>query len=169
MHPGVGPDRPAFHFDKIVYLADTNAEGNVYFARFFEWQGMAREELFRVAVPDHAELMASGIKLVTLNAWMSYKHEARLFDEVRISIRIINLTRTSLELRFAFLKKPAFDLLGIGGEKIAFLHNGKLIPLPPSVLTSAEKFMDQLSSADQDMPTELLRQPPRRTQLASQE
>ncbi len=29
--------------DVNSYLKDSNADGNIYFARYFEWQGMCRE------------------------------------------------------------------------------------------------------------------------------
>jgi enediyne core biosynthesis thioesterase len=29
-----------------VYLKDSNATGNIYFARYFEWQGICREKWF---------------------------------------------------------------------------------------------------------------------------
>src|SRR5437762_1629723 len=63
----------AFVFLKTVYLSDTNAFGNTYFAKYFEWQGMARESFFnRVLFPDQQAFLASGIKLITAEAEHKY-------------------------------------------------------------------------------------------------
>lgn len=61
-----GAEKKEFNFSKTVYLSDTNMEGNVYFARYFNWQGEAREEFYRQHYPLH--LLQSGLKLITVNA-----------------------------------------------------------------------------------------------------
>src|SRR5436189_1700927 len=62
----------AFVFQKTVYLSDTNAFGNTYFAKYFEWQGMVRESFFkRCLVSDYKAFIASGIKLITAEAEMN--------------------------------------------------------------------------------------------------
>jgi len=130
-----------FIFEKVVYLTVTNAEGNVYFARFFEWQGMAREEFFRQNVPDHLEIIGSGVRLITANAWMTYHSECRLFDVANIRVNTANLKPASLELIFTFLKKGTGELIGRGGEKLTFATNGQLIHIPPSIRQNAERFL----------------------------
>ena len=131
-----------FVFARVAYLADTNAEGNVYFARFFEWQGMAREEFFRSNVPDCMKIMQSGIRIITKNAWMVFQHEGRLFDDVEIRIQTSNLKPMSLELVFTFRNKATGEILGRGGEKLAFTNaEGKLIPVPTSVMENAKRFL----------------------------
>ena len=131
-----------FQFEKRVYLADTNAEGNVYFAKFFDLQGMAREEFFRQNVPDHAAIMQSGTKLITTNAWMVYKHECRLFDEIAVEVQTANLKPMSLELVFTFTNKTTRQVIGRGGQKLAFVDSsGRLIAVPASVQENAKRFL----------------------------
>lgn len=131
-----------FVFEKVVYLTDTNAEGNVYFARFFEWQGMAREEFLRQNVPDHMEILGSGVRLITANAWMTYQSECRLFDVVKIKINTASLKPASLELVFTFLKKGTDEPIGRGGERLTFASkDGQLIQIPKSIRENAERFL----------------------------
>lgn len=126
-------------FSRRVYLSDTNAEGNTYFANYFEWQGMAREDFFRVAVPDHMELLRSGIKLITVSAWMKFERETHLFDEVSIKIRTVSLKKMSMELEFTFLSEKTHEIVALGGQKLAFADSeGHLVPIPSSIRAGAE-------------------------------
>lgn len=127
-----------FSFYKRVFLTDTNAEGNVYFARYFDWQGMAREDFFRQAVPDHMKVMASGTKLITVHAWIKYEQETKLFDEIVIKIRTVSLKKMSMELDFVYFNSRTKSIVAIGGQKLAFSDkDGKLIPIPPSIRAGA--------------------------------
>lgn len=141
-----------FVFPKVVYLGDTNAEGNVYFARFFEWQGMAREEFLKVNVPDCMEIMRAGIRIVTKNAWMVFQHECRLFDNVEIQIQTANLKPMSLELIFTFRNKASGTTLGRGGERLAFTNGeGKLVPVPSSIMENAKRFLTERAQELQEI------------------
>ncbi len=127
-----------FVFHKRAFLRDTNAEGNVYFAHYFEWQGEAREDFFRQAVPDHMELLQSGTKLITVHSWIKYEQEAFVFDEILIKIRTVSLRKMSMELSFTYLNKNTEKILAIGGQKLAFAdREGNLIPIPPSIRAGA--------------------------------
>lgn len=138
-----------FTFEKIVYLNDTNAEGNVYFAQYFNWQGMAREEFYRRNFP--LELWASGIKLITCDASVKYKQEAILFDEVLIEVAIDNLKNMSLELIFTYTRKQDGALLAKGRQKIAFADaSGELIPVPEPIQRNAQYFLVKKTDKGKD-------------------
>lgn len=93
-----------FYIVKTVYLSDTNAFGNTYFAKYFEWQGMAREAfLARHLVPDVSVLMKSGIKLITAEASHCYKHETVVYDRVRVEVRAGHPKHATVELLFTFV------------------------------------------------------------------
>ena len=128
-----------FLFSKTVFLTDTNAEGNSYFARYFEWQGMAREDYFRHAVPNHMEIMRSGTKLITVHSWIKFERETHLFDEVLIKVQTLSLKKMSMELGFTYINKQTEDSVAIGGQKLAFANpSGELIPIPDSIRAGAE-------------------------------
>ncbi len=127
-----------FVFRKRVYLTDTNAEGNVYFARYFDWQGQAREDFLRQAVPDHMEILRSGTKLITVHAWLKYEHESHVFDEISIHIRTISLKKMSMELEFTYINEATGKIIAIGGQKLAFADaSGNLIVVPASIRAGA--------------------------------
>jgi hypothetical protein len=63
-----------------VYLKDSNATGNIYFARYFEWQGICREKwFFECIAPDM--LQSLGV-FVTKEARQNYIHETFAFQRI---------------------------------------------------------------------------------------
>ena len=131
-----------FVFSKRVFLTDTNAEGNVYFARYFEWQGMAREDYFRQAVPNHMAIMQSGTKLITVHAWLRYESETHLFDEVLIKVQTTVLKKMSMELSFTYVNKQTGQRIATGSQKLAFAGpDGRLIPVPTPIRIGASSCM----------------------------
>ena len=127
-------DQKKFIFLKRVYLADANTQGNAYFARFFDWQGMAREEFLRVAVPNHETLFLAGLRLLTVEASVEYKREARLFDEIEVGIQVPWIKRTNFELAFTFINTTRGELLAVGKQIIACGNaEGKLVEIPAEI------------------------------------
>lgn len=123
-----------FVFRKRVYLSDTNAQGNVYFARFFEWQGEAREEYLRVAVPDHEHLFKAGLRLLTVEAAAEYKGEARLYDDIEIVMSVPWIKRASFQLNFDIMKAQTNQSLAVGKQLITCANSeGKLIAIPQPI------------------------------------
>lgn len=123
-----------FIFQKRVYLSDTNAQGNVYFARIFEWQGEAREEYLRVAVPNHEDLFKTGLRLLTVEAAAEYKGEARLYDEIKIIITVTSIKRASFQLCFNIMNALTGQSLSVGRQLITCANSeGKLIAIPQPI------------------------------------
>ncbi len=69
-----------FSHAMTIYLKDSNAYGNTYFARYFEWQGICRERwFFECIAPDM--LQAEGV-FITKHARQDYVHETFPFQEI---------------------------------------------------------------------------------------
>lgn len=135
-----------FVFEKIVYLHDTNIFGNVYFARYFEWQGMAREEFLRQIMPNIQQFLKSGIRLVTIEASIQYKKEATLFDQVLIKLKVDNLKISTFDLIFTYVNRNTNEVIAVGKQKIGFtdaLYN--VIPIPAELKIGWEKLMKNMS------------------------
>ena len=133
----------AFVFEKTVYLSDTNAFGNTYFAKYFEWQGMAREAFVkRCLVPDFKQLVMSGVKLITAEAYHKYKHETVVYDRVLIRLKVGPRRRSTVELLFTFVDKTTGRLIGQGRQVIAFANaKGRLIRVPEMIAKNIKPFM----------------------------
>lgn len=131
-----------FNFEKTVYLEDTNAFGNVYFARYFDWQGTAREEFFKQIMPDPKSLMESGIKFITISASMEYQKEAVLFDEIIINVKPTKVKITTFELIFRFIKKGNQEVIAEGRQKIGFADSsGKVTAIPTQILLGGRSYL----------------------------
>jgi acyl-CoA thioesterase FadM len=133
-----------FIFEKVVYLGDTNMFGNVYFARYFDWQGEAREAFFNKTVPDSLIIFKSGIKFVTIEASIKYNKEAIVFNEILIKVKAENFKITTLDLVFTYLDKKTGELIAIGRQKIGFVDsNNKVIPIPDQLKNAWRKFIEK--------------------------
>lgn len=135
-------EKKTFVFERTVYLTDTNAEGNTYFTKYFEWQGMAREEFVRANVPGLTAILQSGIRIITVEAYLHFIHETVLFDEVLINVNTSNIKKTSLDLIFTYTNKKTNQLIAEGRQKLAFVDStGKLIPIPEEIREKAMYFL----------------------------
>lgn len=131
-----------FSLDLRVYLKDTNLFGNVYFANYFYWQGVAREEFFRQVAPDTMFFVNKKITMVTIEASMKFKKEALLFDEITIDVKIANPKITTFELVFIFSNKRNKEILGEGMQKIGFIDDrNQVMPIPKELVTVGIEYL----------------------------
>lgn len=148
------PEPKKFIYTTKAYLGDVNVFGTVYFARYFDWQGKAREEFFQL-VPDHERLITSGIVLVTKNASIEYIQSVRLFDEVVIEVTTNNVKKFSFELVFRYYIKRLINdpktkgISAIAREKICFVKNSEVtgkpevVPVPEPIRQTALLTLDR--------------------------
>jgi len=141
--------RKRFSLELTVYLKDTNAEGNVYFARYFEWQGMAREAFFRKVFSEAIEAFSTGeLRLITVDASVHFKSQLFLFDEVEIRVKPIrpkHASQASIDLEFLYVKKQSGEEVATGKETLAFADSkGNLISIPKQMLEAGRPYLDDL-------------------------
>ncbi len=130
-----GRDRAAgdkFVFEKTVYLTDTNALGNAYFARYFDWQGMAREEFLRWLLPDPMGFFGTGNKFFTVKAETEYKSGLSLYDDVQIEIRTANIRAMSFDFVFCLRHKVSGRLVAKGRQRFCVMGKDNRFALIPS-------------------------------------
>lgn len=133
-----------FTFEKTIYLGNTNMFGNVYFARYFDWQGEAREAFFFETVPESLAIFKSGIKFVTIEAYIKYNKETTVFDEVLIKVKAENFKITTFDLIFTYLNKKTGELVATGKQKLGFVDsNNKVIPIPEQLKNAWTKFLER--------------------------
>lgn len=148
------PPPKKFIYNTKAYLGDVNVFGTAYFARYFDWQGKAREDFFQL-VPGHERLMTSGLVLVTKSASIEYLQSVRLFDEVIIEVTTDNVKKLSFELVFRYYIKRLSDnpktkgLAAVAREKICFVKNSEItgepeiVPVPEPIKQTALLTLDQ--------------------------
>lgn len=121
-----------FVFEKTIYLTDTNALGNAYFARYFDWQGMAREEFLRRLLPDPVAFFGAGMKIFTVKAETEYKSGLALYDELQIEIRTTNIKKTSFEFIFFLRHKLDGQLAALGRQRFCVIDAKGAFAIIPS-------------------------------------
>lgn len=109
-----------FNYEMTAYLSDSNAVGNVYFAKYIEWQGKAREYAFRELVGTKGLEIMSKYKMITCEVGHKYKNQVLPFEDVVIKVTF-EVEKLSLYLRFEFRLKESNILVGTGFQKCAFL------------------------------------------------
>ena len=130
-----------FIYNKTVYLGDTNAEGNVYFANYFRWQGEAREAFYAAHFPLDI-WQQTGLKLITCDASVRYKKETVFYNELQIQVQTANIRNMSVELLFTYILKDTSLRVAYGKQRIAFADAlGKLITIPQPIKDMAENFL----------------------------
>lgn len=146
----LGRDR--FTFNKTLYLTDTNALGNAYFARYFDWQGMAREEFLKRLIPDPLAFFRSGFKILTTQAYMEYKHETSFYDEIEIEVKTAKVKKLSLDLIFIFRSKKTERIVARGYQKLAFVdHLGNFTQIPAAMRNNMLKYQVEMSNKDKSL------------------
>ena len=139
----VEKQRPSYNIwehELTPYLKDSNAYGNIYFARYFEWQGMCREKWFSECIcPNMFELKGS---LVTRSAYNDYVATILPFQKVRCELSTRRIKSASFELVFRFYDAQSNKLLSKGGQKIAMVDPGssKLLKFPKEIINKVRYY-----------------------------
>jgi acyl-CoA thioester hydrolase len=90
---------PVFEAVVRVYYEDTDAGGIVYHANWLRYFERARTDWLRSLGAVHRDLAsADGVLLVVRDLFIDYCLPARLDDELRIDVRLIETRRASLRL-----------------------------------------------------------------------
>ena len=126
-----------FHHSIDVYLKDSNATGNIYFARYFEWQGICREKwFFECIAPDM--LQSLGV-FVTKEAQQKYIQETFAFQRVDCEVNTFAIKQCSFSLLFQFYVNE--KLVSTGHQQIVFANLEKKIErLPADVIHKIKRY-----------------------------
>jgi enediyne core biosynthesis thioesterase len=111
-----------------IYLKDSNAYGNTYFARNFEWQGVCRERWLQQCIS--ADLLQPQGVLITKNANTNYVRETFPFQTVECELNTQQVKNCSVTLLFRFLVSGS--LVCTGSQKIVFASHDKRMQRWPS-------------------------------------
>lgn len=131
-------DQQTFRHALAIYLKDSNAYGNTYFARYFEWQGICREKWFYECIS--ADMLQQQGVFVTKRAEQDYLHETFPFQEVTCELNAYDVRKCSFWLEFRFY--AAGRQVAAGRQQIVFAnHRKQIAPLPEAVLARIKRFV----------------------------
>jgi enediyne core biosynthesis thioesterase len=126
-----------FHHQLSIYLKDSNAYGNTYFARYFEWQGICREKWFYDCI-SRDMLKNEGV-FITKHAEQEYLQETFPFQDIVCEVNTYDVKRCSFWLEFRFYADG--NPVSIGRQQIVFADHAKHITaLPELVLKRIKRY-----------------------------
>lgn len=126
-----------FELPLDTYLKDSNAYTNIYFSRYFEWQGVCREHWFHTCITKDM-LQNEGV-LITKSAHNEYRHEVFPFQRVYCSLNTYQVKQCSFYLFFRFHSND--ELVSSGYQQIVFAdHNREIQRFPEFILRKVRQY-----------------------------
>jgi acyl-CoA thioester hydrolase len=114
--------KPPFKFGARtrVGFSDTDAQGIVYYGRYFPYIDLARVEYLRMLGLLGMEIGERGVEFVMRAGTIEYHAPAVFDDELEVFVRIARIGRTSLTYEFAVYRAQD-DLLMVTGTQTLVL------------------------------------------------
>ncbi len=120
-----------------IYLKDSNAYTNTYFARYFEWQGICRERWFHKCIS--ADMLQNLGVFITKQAHQEYVHETFPFQSVDCELNCFDVRHCSFYLLFQF--KLGDKLVSTGYQQIVFAtHDKRIQRFPDDILAKIKSY-----------------------------
>jgi acyl-CoA thioesterase FadM len=139
------PPRPmslTFEHHTTITLGDTDHTQAVYFAHFFQLQGVVRELWVLRAVANSERHLREGLVLITRSASCDYHRKLKLFDPVVCRMWIRNLRQASADLVFHFYHADTGALHVEGWQRVAFADaEGRLRRMPDDFRRAALAYL----------------------------
>ncbi|MEQ1735951.1 MAG: acyl-CoA thioesterase [Rhodoglobus sp.] len=111
---------PNYRYKHAVSLGETSAVGNVYFSRYFEWQGRCREAFLKAHCPNVVEsLLRQECAFLTTGAHCTYGGEwgFRGFEEAWIDMSLLRFRGGRMALGFEFIDAQRPGVVVAHGEQ----------------------------------------------------
>ncbi len=126
-----GTDR-VFRTEMVITLGDTNATGNVYFARFFEFQGVIRERCMLAHIPDvNGYFMKTGYRLVTIDSYHKFINNAYFGDTLIAELTTASMKASQIRINIRFKNCDTGVRIGDGYQNFCCVNShGQVIKIP---------------------------------------
>lgn len=136
-----------YTYDLTVTIGDTNMEGNVYWLKFLEWFGRARELFLlnllpEVNMPDFL-MGEKGMTIATRDIQSHFKKSAYFTDNLQLQIFLEKLQNASAVIAFQTVNKNTGEILNEGRQTLAFIdiHTGKPGKMPSEIKEAAKEYL----------------------------
>lgn len=111
-----------FIYSRGIHLSDTNSFGNVYYARFFDIFGEAREEfLLYILGEEFGNFFQQDISIVTVEASCKYFSSLFLYDKVVVKLSVPVLKKMKFKMNFDVVREDGND----SGENESLIAKGQ--------------------------------------------
>lgn len=128
-----------YRHDLTPFLKDSNAYGNIYFARYFEWQGVCREMWFSECI--YSNMFEMDGAFLTRAAHNDFIREVLPFQKIHCELNIKNLKNTSFDLVFKFSNENG-EIVSKGYQTVVYTDTSskKIKKLPADVLARVKQY-----------------------------
>jgi enediyne core biosynthesis thioesterase len=134
--------KPTFDYKKLVTIGDTNAMQNVYFAEYFQLQGLVREHWLHECVPNSVQHLSSGLILSTKSAHCEFRKPFYVFDTILCRMHIEDLGSVSAKLVFEYYDEESASLNAFGWQRVVFKDaRRKTCRMPEDFSTAAKTIL----------------------------
>ncbi len=127
--PSLKPLRTYEH-EFETYLKDSNAYTNIYFSRYFEWQGICRESWFQKCITR--DLLQSEGVLITKTAHNDYLRETFPFQNIKCLLNTYHVKQCSFYIVFRFFENG--ELISNAYQQVVFADLNKRITRFPEFI-----------------------------------
>jgi enediyne core biosynthesis thioesterase len=130
-------DLQTFEHSIDIYLKESNAYGNTYFARYFEWQGVCRERWFHRCIS--ADMLQTQGVFITKCAHQNYLQETFPFQTVHCEVNTHEVKSCSFYLLFRFSVDG--QEVSKGYQQIVFAsHDKRIQRLPAHIIKAVQAY-----------------------------
>ena len=131
--------KKTYQHELTPFLKDSNAYGNIYFARYFEWQGICREMWFTECIYPNMFKMDGAF--LTRAAHNQYEKEVLPFQKIRCNLNAQNVKRTSFDLIFKFYDQKN-EVVSTGYQTVVYTDSltKRIKKLPEEVLAKVKTY-----------------------------
>jgi phosphopantetheinyl transferase/acyl-CoA thioesterase FadM/NADP-dependent 3-hydroxy acid dehydrogenase YdfG len=125
---------PLFELEVATGWQHANLVGNVYYANYYEWQGLTRDRCFYELDPQPVIPGRQGKELLCLECRIDHLREAMPFERILISMGMTRLDTTGGRLHFTYHRKDADGRrtkLASGWQRILWIErdpHGRPVP-----------------------------------------
>jgi len=113
-----------------VRYGETDQMGVVYYANYYVWFEVARNEFFRKLGFTYKTLEREGLYLPVVESHCTYKSPARYDDLIAVQTKLVNLENATLRFDYNVINKEKGRVLAQGYTVHAFVNRrGRPTPL----------------------------------------
>ena len=126
-----------------IYLADTDATGFAYYAKYLEWMEAARIDLLEEIGFKFSDVLKSPVSAVIRSSSCDYKAPLRFGDTVEIATYISKLGKTNAIISYEFTNLTSGQNAGNAEVSVVFIDKESLRPtkIPEEISKGFEKYL----------------------------
>ncbi|OGZ22333.1 MAG: hypothetical protein A3D46_00490 [Candidatus Nealsonbacteria bacterium RIFCSPHIGHO2_02_FULL_43_13] len=131
-----------FRYPVLVGFGDANVEGTIYWSRYFEWFGKAREVFLFYFCPDFLALYKSGLRIDTHETNIKHLSPGFFGDKIILEMHVGEIKKVSVNLAVDFIREADQKKIAEGWQVTVFTNcEGNLTPIPPEIREPLLKYL----------------------------